>query len=399
MNKMNILAIANGFGLFQPSSGGRNRFYNLVTQLAKRNRILILQPLKYKTTRDNSFGTVSHFRAHIKSRTFNVLTDFNLAFVAKFLNIVRKEQIDVIQVSHPWGIIATKLMMKLLRKGASAVVYDAHNVEGDAVQSYTYDVKGSAAPFVKKFLTLLFISYVPIQERVAVKCADYILAVSDEDKARFVQKYRIQENKIIVVPSGVDVKNITLHKTIKPEFLPEKEIKNIIFFHGSYFHPPNKEAIYLITDYLAPRIASITKNALFVIAGPEVPIFEQENIKSLGFVQDIYSLIESVDIAVVPILRGEGTRLKILDYMGAGLPIVTTKKGIEGIKAENMKQAVVVDNVDEQFIEAIIYLLNNEEVRKQLGTNARQLVEKEYDWERIGQSLCDFYEKIVRKNV
>ena len=64
-------------------------------------------------------------------------------------------------------------------------------------------------------------------------------------------------------------------------------------------------------------------------------------------------MLNSSDIGIVPILHGGGTKLKIFDYMGVGLPIVTTKKGIEGIEAKNGQHAIIVDDVNEEFINAI----------------------------------------------
>jgi len=80
------------------------------------------------------------------------------------------------------------------------------------------------------------------------------------------------------------------------------------------------------------------------------------------------------------------------------LPIVTTKKGIEGIKAKNGEDAIIVDDVDEEFIDAIKYLVENEQERKRIGANARKLAEEEYDWEKIGGKLDKLYREISGKH-
>ena len=163
----------------------------------------------------------------------------------------------------------------------------------------------------------------------------------------------------------------------------------MFLFHGSYFHQPNREAIDLVRDYIAPEISE----AFFIIAGTDVPIFNQNNIKSVGFIDDIYSLMQIVDIAIVPIYSGGGTRLKILDYMIMGLPIVTTKKGIEGINAKNMENALIVDKVNEKFIDSIRYLIKNKDLRERMRKNNRRLVE-EYSSDVIGEKLNKLYSKI-----
>ena len=388
---MNILIISVGYGLFKPKSGGRNRFYNLAMQLIKKGaKITLLQPSRYKDSIDDTLTDVYYFRVSFRNRTFGTITDINVDFIIKFAKIIQKQKIDVVQVSSPYGVIASKLVTKLLRKNVP-IIYDAHNIQSDIAQCSLNDPKATC---LEKIFALV---YMPLQERIAVKCADHILAVSQEDEMRFIEKYGIDEKKVTVIPSGVNIIDLAILKDknkIRKE-LGIDESKLAIIYHGSYFHPPNREAIDLIKNYLAPEIMKVDKKIVFVIAGFDVPIFEEENIKSVGFVEEIYSLIHAADMAIVPILSGGGTRLKILDYMGVGLPIVTTKKGIEGINAKNGEEAIIVGDVNAKFIDDIRYLLNNEKKRERIGANARRLAEEEYDWDNIGEKLDKLYRQIL----
>lgn len=79
--------------------------------------------------------------------------------------------------------------------------------------------------------------------------------------------------------------------------------------------------------------------------------------------------------------------------MNAGLPIITTRKGIEGIRAIDNEHVIVVDTLG-QIIEAIRCLADNQSERKRIGLNARRLVEREYEWERIGRQLDQLYREI-----
>ena len=71
-------------------------------------------------------------------------------------------------------------------------------------------------------------------------------------------------------------------------------------------------------------------------------------------------------MAIVPLLKGGGTKLKLLDYLSVGLPIVTTKKGVEGIEAKNSVHILISNSVDEEFINNIDYLLKNDNERLKL---------------------------------
>jgi glycosyltransferase involved in cell wall biosynthesis len=102
-----------------------------------------------------------------------------------------------------------------------------------------------------------------------------------------------------------------------------------------------------------------------------------------------------MDIAIVPLSSGAGTKLKVFDYMSVGLPIVTTKKGVEGIDITEGTDAIVVEDVDSEFITAIEELIENPSWRQTLGDQARILAETEYNWDTIGGELRDIYAQII----
>jgi glycosyltransferase involved in cell wall biosynthesis len=168
----------------------------------------------------------------------------------------------------------------------------------------------------------------------------------------------------------------------------------IVIFHGSYSHPPNEEAFRLIKDFIAPKFKELNENVQFVVGGSEVPVLETSNFKSVGFIDNMWKFLSMADIAIVPILRGGGTKLKVLDYLSAGLPIVTTKKGIEGINAEDNEQVIIVDSVNDDFIDEINYFIENEDEMIRIGQNARKLAENKYDWNKIGDQLNNLLEEI-----
>ena len=385
-DKKNLLIVSPSTDVFNLRRGDEVRVHNIAIKLAKKNDIIIVEPEKFLENKsDLSLKTYG-----FKKYTSPYLTDFDINFILKIFKVLRRENIDIIQIELPQGIIATKFITKLIRQKIP-IIYDAHNVEGDRIKH----IKKSQLPFYKKIVAPYFI---PVLEKISAKCADHIISVSDEDRNRFIEKYNLNEGKISIIPSGVNKINLpTLENKdkVKMRFNINSEI--MILFHGTFSYFPNKEAINLIRSYVAPNVMKIKKDILFVIAGLDVPVFEKDNIKSLGFVEDIYSLIHAADMAIVPILHGGGTRLKILDYMGVGLPIVTTKKGVEGINAKNGEHAIIVDDVNDEFINAIKYLIENEEERKRIGTNARRLAEEEYDWEKIGEKLDKLYKNILKE--
>ena len=383
-----VIIFPGGDNTLSPKKGNQVRVFNMSTQSVKKGmKIIIMESGKELHLKHKKDFRVERFRRFTPSE----LNDFNIFLYLKLYKIFRKERPRIIQVEGCSGVITSKVVTRFLNQDVP-VIYDAHNVEGIKIKKH----KDPNLPLYKSLIAPFFI---PILERAVVKLADYIISVSQEDKDLLVKVYDLTPEKITVIPSGTNIINInSLEKRdrVRERFNIETEAV-VIVFHGTYTYYPNKEAIGLITDYIAPNIERFYENVKFIIAGKDVPEFERGNLKFVGFAEDLHSLLNASDIAVVPLLRGGGTKLKIFDYMGAGLPIVTTKKGIEGINAKNCEHTIIVDDVKGEFIDAIKYLIDNEQERKRIGTNARRLAEEEYDWDKIGEKLDKLYGGILEE--
>jgi len=100
--------------------------------------------------------------------------------------------------------------------------------------------------------------------------------------------------------------------------------------------------------------------------------------------EDMRPWIARAGVCVCPILEGGGTRLKVLDAMAMGKPVVSTTIGCEGLRVTHWDTA-------KDFTAGLIQLFEREDLRRGLGTAGRSLVEREYCWERIGQQLRQAY--------
>jgi glycosyltransferase involved in cell wall biosynthesis len=391
---MNILAIPTIFGLSKPISGGQNRFSNLIKGLKKRkNKIIVLESQSVMCPEDQKLAKIHSYKEFkFFNRRLTVFRDVSVSFILEILKILKNEKIDIIQITHPSGIFAAKLITKLTQNKIP-LVYDAHNVESNHVMEvFTNNPKYS------RLEKLIFPAYIKFIEKIVCKyIVNHITSVSEKEREKFTKRYKLKKEKITVVPSGCHI----------PE-LPDKKCKNdikeeigidsdkiIIFFHGLFSHSPNKDAFKTIENYIASKFEEVNERVLFVVGGTGVPKFERANIKAVGFIEDLYKVMSIADIAIVPLTRGAGTKLKVMDYLSVGLPIVTTKKGIEGINAKNGEHVIIVDDVNEEFINAIKYLIDNEEERKRISANARKLAEEEYDWDKIGEKLDKLYRRIL----
>ena len=112
-----------------------------------------------------------------------------------------------------------------------------------------------------------------------------------------------------------------------------------------------------------------------------------------GVVRNLPQYIAAADIAVVPLTAGGGMRMKILEYFAAGKPVVSTRKGVEGIPAKNGREIIVTKIGN--FGDAIERLIKSKRLREKIGKNARNFV-KDYDWGKICKKYIDVYKQILK---
>ena len=122
------------------------------------------------------------------------------------------------------------------------------------------------------------------------------------------------------------------------------------------------------------------------------PLAHVRGVTITGFVEDPRPYISAAAVCVVPLLTGGGTRLKVLEAMAMGKPIVSTTLGCEGIHATQGRDIVLADSADE-FAQSVLELLENETRRDRLGRAARAFVEHQFGWQTVTAPLARAYER------
>jgi glycosyltransferase involved in cell wall biosynthesis len=395
---MKILSIPANFGLSKPVSGGQNRFSNIITlQKNLGHDILVLEPEKFYDVQDIHYGKIVTFRDLILFKWYlSMLRDVNPFFFKQLLVLILKEKIDIIEIHNLPGVILIKLLIFLLGKKIP-IIYNSQNVESDFITESLAD--NSQYSFFEKIFMMNYTKFLDVMGCKYI--VNYIFAVSETDKLQFISKYSIR-NKVFVLPSGCGIRQLPAASVIdihKRKFNPEMK-SPVVIFHGSFSHSPNAEAANLIIDYISPAIRTKNSTTLFILAGPGMPELKTDNVISLGYVENLPALLSIADIAIVPLKRGAGTKLKIFDYFNAGLAIVSTVKGMQGIDIRNGKDALLTQDVDDEFINALLSVILDENLRTQLGRNARKLAEEHYSWSKIGKDLDKIYQEIaIRENL
>lgn len=381
---MNIL-IVTPYNLDKKLYGSQVRTTELAKALGKHGaEVKVLHRGAAKTTNSIEFVSYSGLLDANKSYSdpVNIYFGlFNKALEQQINELLSKLAIDIIQIEQPYCFHSA---YKFAKKKGITTVLDEHNMESS---------------IIKKRNTFLLYPYVYLIEKLAVKSADHILVTSDIDLTAISNSYNVPLDKFVIVPNGVDLNRFSkLNGGNSKEKLGFNQDERIILFHGLLSWLPNYEAATLIINKIAPKLKSYT----FVIIGGNAPrdlmysCSKSSNVKYLGYVDNIQDYIIASDLCIAPILKGSGTRLKILEYMAAGKPIVATLKAIEGLKLTNGIHGFFLSKVDEVFIDVIKFVMEHDAVAEAQRSAVKGMARR-FDWEKIAYELFKFYKTITEQ--
>jgi len=210
--------------------------------------------------------------------------------------------------------------------------------------------------------------------------------VSDREREIVIKNFPQHAKKIEVLPNCVNMDDYQATvKTIKGSRL---------IFSGSFRYRPNYHAMQWFIRYAFPLILEKIPDVQLVITGDHanLPLPQTKNITLAGYVDDIQSMIASCNVSIAPLWSGGGTRLKILEAMALGTPVVATSKGAEGLQIENGENILIADQ-PEKFAQAVIRILSEREFKDFIASNALQLVKNHYDWRAMIPKFLGFLEK------
>lgn len=295
--------------------------------------------------------------------------------IVKLFFVCKKEKIDLIQCEFPTTTFSSFMVKKVL---GIPLIYDAHNIESERIKSMAN-------------VSNLYVTITRQIELISCHICDLVFVVSEDDKEQLLS-WNIPNNKIKVIPNSVEVNKFsTVIEGSKIRKKYELNNKTVIIFHGTLSYPPNKEAAEILVNNILPRILNKYSSVRLLLVGKSPPKISHPNVVVTGFVENLPEYIAAADIAVVPLLRGGGTKIKILEYMACGKAVVSTIKGAEGLNLQNRREILISKYPDSEFINLVLKLIEDSDLRKNIGINARKKIELLYDWEKTAEKAIDIY--------
>ena len=269
---------------------------------------------------------------------------------------------------------------------AAPAVYDWHNIESETILRYS----GTVDSLAKSMYARTTAKKMQRLERRILSTEFGHIVCSERERVQLSSSE--PGARIAVVENGVDTTFFTARKRSVAG-----DRKTVVFV-GTMDYYPNVEAVVSFAQKIWPSSQSHIKDARFAIVGanPAAIVRELSRIPGItvtGTVPDVRPYYESAFASVVPLRTGGGTRLKILEAMASGVPVISTPLGAEGLDVSADKNILIAGADDVAlWLACVKQLYENRDFAASLSDNARRFVETRYAWSVLGRKLTATYE-------
>ncbi len=267
--------------------------------------------------------------------------------------------------------------------GATPVFYNWHNIESELMARHA-----GHGSFPRRAYARLTARRLRELETELLRAAAGHVVCSSREMALLQE--RVPPARIAVVENGVDVASFL-------EIASWDGPRRRIIFVGSMDYEPNIEGALYFAQTVWPKLRSAFPEWTLTLVGSRPvaavrALASDPTVEVTGTVPDVRPYYQEAVAAVVPLRVGGGTRLKIIEAMAAGVPVISTALGAEGLDVRPGRDILLAES--EQEWRAAFEKIRSAEFRRQLAGASHELIER-YDWDRIGERFFEIYQQWI----
>jgi sugar transferase (PEP-CTERM/EpsH1 system associated) len=399
---MRILMVTN-YLPYPQLSGGQIRIYNLLRRVADRHEVSLAALLESPQDADG----VSHLRQFCaRVETAHVQQRGRLSKAVGMAGYLLEGKPPDLMLLHSEELIGK---IKQLSATIDFDIVQMESVMGLYLETFPSPKRYRSIMMFQNFTAQQFERMSHVERRGTKRLRAWVNGVTmGHWEPRYAERFdrcttvsHIDRRSLLranarlhvdVIPNGVDLENY------QPLPLPAADASPSLMFIGSMDYPPCVDAAIYFCQEILPLIRQAIGAAEMWIVGrnplPDVWELDGDGVHVTGTVEDVVPHYAHSTVCVVPLRAGGGTRLKIVEAMALGRPVVSTSIGCEGLDVVDGEHLLIADT-PEQFAEKTVRLLRDRALYRSICANARRLVEAQYGWDRIAERLTDVYEDMV----
>ena len=381
-------------------NGSKIRIYNLIKALSKRHDVrLISFTREGEHVRPEGLAGICHLDATIPWHEFD---PHSLKSLAGFFSLTPRSVVDTfspqmakqlqwsLAQEHPDLIIASEWDTAIYvgRKCNIPCIFEM--VEFGLIFQNWSTVNSPIAKLRKR----LYWAKAEAYSRKLVNQYTACTVVSERER-ELLKQVVVREVSVHVVPNGVD-----LDYNRPGISVPQP---NTLVYNGALTFSANLDAMSYFLQDILPLVRMQVPDVMVQITGSLhgvdlSQLLLDDHVKLSGFLPDIRPAVAGAWACVVPLRQGGGTRVKILEAMALGTPVIATSKAAEGLCVTPNKNILLADTPGE-FSTQTIRLLKDNRLRDELAINGRELVVNNYGWDAIGSSFEQFADNVMNNRI
>jgi polysaccharide biosynthesis protein PslH len=382
-------------------SGGQTRWYNIIRFLAKEHEITLFSLIKDESERrfipelEKYCKKVRVFKRPEKPWTirnilYSVFGPYPL-LVIRNQSLEEKKALKDELKNGKYDVIhaETFYVMPHLPVTDVPTVQVEQTIWHEVYKHYVIN----ETPLILRPFYMQDVMKIKFWEKYYWKKADKLFAVSEEDRKSMLEL--VPNKKVGIIPNGVDTKYYD-RKTVK-KLSPARILYGVTNFEWLQ----NQEATEILVKRVWPIIKEKLKFAKVWVVGRKIPEWVKNEAKKGDIeitenIPDARDAYEKATIMVAPIKGSGGTRLKILEAMASGLPVVSTSVGVAGLNLTDGVN-VLIGDTDHELAMKAVKLLKNKTLAKEIGKRGKEHVKKYFDWKNIVKMHEPIYKNLDRK--